>query len=833
MSLAGPILFFFSFWQTLFPLGEELAGKAPTYEGQPARYWLTMLLRGDWESQAEALRGLSFLGTDSKQVMARLGRSWPLYWQRPQNHLRHLGLLHDILQETGGDLRAFDVEVRRLLLHPNKELRSAGLELLLNYHGDELLPFRPLLVQYLPRADEGERFQISKVIARMRFHPAEDAAFLKSLVQHPHHQIRKGALSALRRPPFRTEYVPVIASLLEDKEEYLRTMALELLCVYAREGKADLAYLVRGLLHRDWSMREATLRRLIALGPQAKPCLPALLAAASRAEAAKNLQLAAAILQLDPDAEVGWRALLALCRLSEPELRDPALLRLADLAQTQDRARREVRELLLGPKPIPVTQVSEFLYKLDMQALPTLKELLRHPDKEVRLGAITGLRPLVLKDLEAQRLLVQICRHAKLPEERCQAAMVLAEGARHPEALACLGPMLSEENLPDEVRLLVLLTCRPFMKDDEETAWHVARCLQAKDPEVRTLTLMGFRRSAVRAPWLLTEVEKALRDPELTVRKEAARLLAEWGPSARRALPELYRLRRDPDAGVQIMALLAIVSLEPQPPVWELLPYLQHPREEVSETALTALGKCGPALRHSLPALLEGTEARPISRTLPLLKALGAATVDDERIFKLLLKAWDQGRNSARDLEVVEEAAHVLDRYEKLPAFVLQRLQYHLFHGSGFRRLYAAHLLQKHQPSPLSLAVLCNSLDDQVKYCRWLAVQCLRDRGPEAKRAVPNLLKLLHEYMHAADVEDAVDIATALWHVDHHPEAIPALVFMLENGPQTKKICEVLAEIGPDAHAALPALRAQLQPPHAPWKRPHLLKAIRAIEGEK
>jgi HEAT repeat protein len=833
MSLAGPVLFLFSFWQTLFPLAEELAGKAPTYEGQPARYWLHQLDRGDAEDQFLALRAVYFLKVDSRPVMSIIRQhEWHVWWQRPHSHLEQLGLVHYIRRESGADLQEFHEEVRKLLRHPHLDQRSAGLELLMNFKADELRPFRPWLLQHLPKATDGERTLLCKLVPRLPFDPTADAALLKKLLQDPNPQVRLAGLSVLRRRPLRQENARLITPLLNDRDAQVRTTALELLCVYAGEDKADLSYLVQGLSHAEWRVREVSLKRLMAMGPKAKACLPALLAGLSKARAEKNVHMVCAVLHLDPDSDQAWSVLSFFCKQPGAEVRDQMLNRLADWVQTNPRAQQELRELLTGHKPLDVTQVAEFLDRIGVHAHPSLRELLKHPDRQVRFAAMTALRPLLSKDLEAQRMLLLMCRHAKDAEERCHAALALAAGARHSEAIACLGPMLSEPELPDAARLRVLSACPSFMKDDVESAWYVSHCFRAKDPEVRVMALEVFRHFTVRDPWLLAEVEKALRDPELLVRKEAARVLSQWGPSARRTLPELYRLRLDPDSGVQVTALLAIVALEPHPPVIDVLPYLQHQREDVRETALLALGKCGPAVRHFLPRLLDGAEHQSLARTLPLLRALSEAGLNDDRIFRLLLKAWDEGRNLARDFVAVEEAGHILGRYEQLPPFVLDRLQYHLFHGRGFRRLYAAYLLQKHQSSPLALAVLSNSLEDQMGYCGWLAVRLLRDCRPDAKRAVPGLLRFLHKNLYS-DHEDLVHVPVALWRMDRHPEAVPALLFMLENGPHAQLVCEALAEIGPDARAALPVLRARLQPPHDPTHRPHLLKALRAIEGGK
>jgi HEAT repeat protein len=106
------------------------------------------------------------------------------------------------------------------------------------------------------------------------------------------------------------------------------------------------------------------------------------------------------------------------------------------------------------------------------------------------------------------------------------------------------------------------------------------------------------------------------------------------------------------------------------------------------------------------------------------------------------------------------------------------------------------------------------------------AIRALRAIGPAAKDSVPHLMKMLDR----GDAEVRFESARALWNIAKHPKAVPALISILENvdkGIDTEiflQAIDALGEIGPDAKAALPALRM-----HS--KNGRAAGAIERIEG--
>jgi HEAT repeat protein len=93
---------------------------------------------------------------------------------------------------------------------------------------------------------------------------------------------------------------------------------------------------------------------------------------------------------------------------------------------------------------------------------------------------------------------------------------------------------------------------------------------------------------------------------------------------------------------------------------------------------------------------------------------------------------------------------------------------------------------------------------DGDRYVRWSAAHALGSLGQVARKAVPDLAAVLDD----ADHWLRVVAAEALWKVDKHPAAVPALVKVYESAGRNDRIDAVytLRRLGADARAAVPAL---------------------------
>jgi HEAT repeat protein len=91
---------------------------------------------------------------------------------------------------------------------------------------------------------------------------------------------------------------------------------------------------------------------------------------------------------------------------------------------------------------------------------------------------------------------------------------------------------------------------------------------------------------------------------------------------------------------------------------------------------------------------------------------------------------------------------------------------------------------------------------------RRASVESLGNFGAAAKPIVPELVKLLAD----DDPTTRVNTAVALWKIDRHSKAVPALIEMLRNGtaPEPYLAATVLGQMQSEAAAVAPALLAAL-----------------------
>ena len=107
-----------------------------------------------------------------------------------------------------------------------------------------------------------------------------------------------------------------------------------------------------------------------------------------------------------------------------------------------------------------------------------------------------------------------------------------------------------------------------------------------------------------------------------------------------------------------------------------------------------------------------------------------------------------------------------------------------------------------------AIPLIVELLEEKDAYFKRECARALGTIGPAAKRTTPKLEALLkHE-----SPEVQVQAAIALWRIEKHAGAIPALAAMLmQPGPAAAFAAYGLWEIGPDAKEALPALKEALK----------------------
>jgi HEAT repeat protein len=217
-----------------------------------------------------------------------------------------------------------------------------------------------------------------------------------------------------------------------------------------------------------------------------------------------------------------------------------------------------------------------------------------------------------------------------------------------------------------------------------------------------------------------------------------------------------------------------------------------------------------------------------------VLRYLGELHPEDPAVFACLLNALEDPKESSAESRVTARTAYeALLHWEKFPPPVRAQLQHYLLVNWSVLRLRAASILLKTERSPFALAVLCNGLSDTDSYHRTETLRCLRLHGPEARRAVPQLLTLVQQPLDELNPL----AAAALWNIDQHPEALAAFTRILrapEAGRLKIEVCAILLELrGAGLRRLLPELRQCLGrgEDHEPWERYWYKQTIAHLEA--
>lgn len=414
----------------------------------------------------------------------------------------------------------------------------------------------------------------------------------------------------------------------------------------------------------------------------------------------------------------------------------------------------------LGPKARPV--------------LPALQRALNDPDRKVRYWAgkaILATRPSLAIGMEALLVMLQddltdktrfrgaagdaldalgpvvVEELGKLLRNKDRETRVLAAhglgrlGQDSKAALPALLDALGDDNVSQTVAETLerigtdcIPGLRRALKDSRPTArrtaartlWQIVRdvrgpaldkeailqdlsetCRTDPDPEVRlqateSLWEMG-RQTTVVLPTLLELAEH--KDP--SVRRQSLYLMRDLSEKARAALPVLIKSLADPDAGVRLQATdtLPFIGDGAEEGVPALIRALRDESAAVGVGAATALARIGPKATEALPALRKVVRDGSGGARVAAANAVGRITGGGDEVMPVLLEA-------IKDPTTCSAAADVL----------------------------AWSIPPK---GKAAMRVLIECLEGENRDVQVAAIRVLASIGPEARPALPALLKLL------------------------------------------------------------------------------------------
>jgi HEAT repeat protein len=269
-------------------------------------------------------------------------------------------------------------------------------------------------------------------------------------------------------------------------------------------------------------------------------------------------------------------------------------------------------------------------------------------------------------------------------------------------------------------------------------AW--CKAWQTASPEAREVLepgLLVLQREAL--PHLLDQLRKAKK---LKIRRDLAHLLAHFEGQSKKILPILREELREPQPASQYMAAQALMMLGPDAAeaVPELLKLLNHKNAGMRALAAQVLGSIGRTARLAVPALKAMLkEAKPQMRIVAA-NALSRIAPDVSEALALLR---DELRRQKQEVDFVSDSAGIdLPEGLKDQGIHLDSVEESILRYGERAASVLADVLDDvdlDEWSADNVSAQCGS------YARIRAALLLARLGPEAKAAVPALVRALKD----------------------------------------------------------------------------------------
>jgi HEAT repeat protein len=333
-----------------------------------------------------------------------------------------------------------------------------------------------------------------------------------------------------------------------------------------------------------------------------------------------------------------------------------------------------------------------------------------------------------------------------------------------------------------------------------------------------------------------------LKHGSVQQRREAVLALGRIRERANTAIPALRAALECEDTQLRVGVAEALWQADKDPAAITTLTALLKDKDwRVIQNAVEALARIGPGAKSAVPALLKALDEswvwEPISDEKPPPAGLRPA--------QAAWLLWRIEKHPAAMPALIKNRTHyraygylgLIGPEAKAAVPVLAEL---LKAEDGWTRIHVAIALWRIDKHPAAVPTLIAGLNEKEPGRRLDAIEALGRIGPEAKEAVPALAEALNDekdYVGQAAAEalgrigvdavpallealkgrDRVRIAAAeaLWRINKHPAAVPALAEDLtyRTAPEGGYAAAVyvLGRIGAEAKAAVPALAEALK----------------------
>jgi HEAT repeat protein len=299
---------------------------------------------------------------------------------------------------------------------------------------------------------------------------------------------------------------------------------------------------------------------------------------------------------------------------------------------------------------------------------------------------------------------------------------------------------------------------------------------------------------------------KALKDPDPKVRYRAVQTLADLGPVAKFAVPDLRPLLEDKHPMVQIKTAEALWKIDKTPtatllPV--LLTALKHKDGGVRAAAPPVIALFGAKAAGGLPALTEALKDKDFEVKLAAVTALGdLGPIAKDRAGALLDLTYE------KDFFLLEP--FVGAALANLGDGAIPALTKALDEELSDRRKVAAYALGSMGPKAApAVDALAKSLTAKDPGVRHAAARALGKIGSKANGALPRLEKTLDDKVAAVRIEAAL----AAWHISGKAKHVGVIIKSLDDeSPSVREnACQALSVMKSDARDAVDPVAKLLQ----------------------
>jgi HEAT repeat protein len=434
-------------------------------------------------------------------------------------------------------------------------------------------------------------------------------------------------------------------------------------------------------------------------------------------------------------------------------------------------------------------------------ALPKLKEKMNdNTDDYLRANVASALLRI---DSQTTKLAVPVLietLRCDQSEVRVFSSAALGElGPRGKAAVPALVELLKDED--DNVRSYAARALGQIGGDASVTALRTA--LRDKRAFVRFMVADSLGTLGVKARQAVPDLIEATKDEEPRVRGWAVSALGRIGGPAEEVIPVFRKALHDEDNVNRLTALYCLRLMGPKAKetVPDLVAMLKDGDGTICSVAALALAAFGPEARAAIPDLEKALKSEDAN--LRCCAACALAKVDRQKAADIvpLLTQFLQLENQAARLSAIE-ALGTLGPTAKAGVPELQKA---LGDKSEIVNINILYSLGNISADSSTITTLIAALRDKQRNIRYAGAKALGEIGPEAAKAVPDLIDVFK----AEDADLKISAADALGEIGPAArEAIPLLHAALKHNQPGVRMAAArgLGGIGAEARAAVPDL---------------------------